>query len=323
MTGGKSLEGYECCGTRSRQQRSSLFSLEECGVSCFLPLPLRFPWSPGPTTRVNRRTAWLPTGRTGRRHGPWSPEFVRVFAQQHVFGGVQESPVALFAYLLAHSCNNTGLGVGLNFVVTTLLQQFRVVERLRFLLWHPWEHDAKKAAPLRLPGNLTAQGKDKDLVTCEHGCIRVLVSDRTAPTNHLHMSLVILKPGCEIPPLRAASLEVYTVLAGSGMVSQQGVVETSSIGTGQAWVVDPGCFRWVSNRNGSTDLVLLRTTDRLGPYALASSAMNRIRPDPNRRTTSSMAALAATTTTNMGSTLTESMRQVQQMASDYVQQQRS
>lgn len=199
------------------------------------------------------------------------------------------------------------------------------MERLRFLLWHPWGGDAKKAAPLRLPTSLTAatavttQGDNKALVSSEHGSIRVLVSDRTAPTNHLHMSLVILKPGCEIPPLRAASLEVYTVLAGSGMVSQQGVVETSSIATGQAWVVDPGCFRWVSNLNGSTDLVLLRTTDRLPPYALASSAMNRIRPDPTRRTSSS----AFDAATCMGSTLSESMRQVQQMASDYIEQQRS
>lgn len=110
-----------------------------------------------------------------------------------------------------------------------------------------------------------------------------------------------------MPTARAASLEVYQVLSGSGHVSQQGVTTTCCVVAGQLWVVDPGSLRWINNPHTSlTDLVLLRTVDAQATvYNQTNSPLNRITQDAAHRTMSVLEQVSA------------SVRQYGKMACDY------
>ena len=185
----------------------------------------------------------------------------------------------------------TGLGVGLHLLLTTLLQQFRIVERFRLYLTKAYE--TKEAYPWRLPDSFLTNNKDRVLVENEFGSVKLLVSSEDAPTSTLQITLITIRPGCEMISTRAASLEVYQVLSGSGRVSQQGIVESGTVDTGKLWVVDPGSMRWISNhstdKKSTEDLVLLRTVDSISSslsYASPTHVLNRIAMDPNKQTLS-------------------------------------
>lgn len=219
-------------------------------------------------------------------------------------------------YFCNHFSGRTGLGVGAKILVTVVLERFRVVERLRLFFYKTW--DDKVEAPLRVPRKIVDHATDdtsaddeegnKVVVECQYGSIYWVVSPKIAPSSKLHMALVIIRPGCELTAARAASLEMYQVLSGSGRVSQQGISETFTISTGDLWMVDPGSFRWISNRDSKTaDLVLVRTVDaNIFTYNSANSAVNCIHVDPNRRTTTVMDRFR------------ESVTKFHQMASSYV-----
>ena len=215
---------------------------------------------------------------------------------------------SLFFFLLS------GLGVGVNLLLT-LLQQFRVMERLRLYMTKTWE--LKEDSPWRLPHDMLLQLGVNDeptgnvLMESAYGSIRVLVSSRVAATSTLQMSVITIHPGCELYTAKSAAVEVYQVLAGKGWVSQQGVGTTSQISVGKLWVVDPGSVRWISNRvkqgssalsstigssvgRGQADLVLLRTVDSaVSSYAVADSPLNRITMDPAHRSLSIMEQFTA------------------------------
>lgn len=217
----------------------------------------------------------------------------------------------------------------MNLLVTTFLQQFRVVERLRLYMVKTWEN--KEDAPLRTPRNMfdlmdssTADGAGTinngdnstyQLVTeSQYGSIHLLLSPQTAPTSTLQVALLTIRPGCELTAARATSLEFYQVVSGTASVSQQGVSETATMGPGDVWIVEPGSFRWLSNRGGgqsggktNDDLVLLRTVDsRVATYADAQSPVNCIHMDPGCRTKSVMNRFVA------------SVKSLQQLASNYM-----
>lgn len=200
--------------------------------------------------------------------------------------------------------------MGLNLLLATLVQQFRIVERFRLYMTKTWE--SKEAAPWRLPRNLSinddstkaAKQKDDMLVQSKFGSVRVLVSSGAMATSTLQMTLITIRPGCEMMATRAAALEVYQVLAGVGRVSQQGIVASADVDTGQVWVVDPGSMRWISNRdrnNGTTDLVLLRTVDSaLPPYTSSTHLLNRIVMDPTHQSLSLYEKFSASVKQSMG-----------------------
>jgi len=203
------------------------------------------------------------------------------------------------------------LGVGLHLLLTTLLQQFRIVERFRLYMTKQWE--TKEAFPWRLPnplllnGDATTTSSHRILVQNEFGTVRLLVSFQDAATSTLHMTLITIRPGCEMIATRAASLEVYQVVKGFGRVSQQGIVESCTVETGDLWVVDPGSMRWISNhstdKKTTEDLVLLRTVDRSpssSPYASPTHVLNRIAMDPNKQTLSLYEKFTASIRQKMG-----------------------
>ena len=199
---------------------------------------------------------------------------------------------------------HTGLGMGVQLLLATFLQQFRIVERFRLYFTKTWE--AKDASPWRIPNNFlqltektlassssdkedssSSSSKDSFLFQSTHGSVRVLVSSAQAATSSMQMAIITLRPSGEMPTARAASLEVYQVLSGTGHVSQQGVTTTHQVTAGQLWVVDPGSLRWMNNPSTTTDLVVLRTVDaKAAVYNASGSALNRITQDSARRTLS-------------------------------------
>jgi quercetin dioxygenase-like cupin family protein len=216
------------------------------------------------------------------------------------------------------------LGAGLQLLVSEAFNHFRILERLRLYWNKSWVQ--KEDAPWRLPQNfvdaglLESDAKDYShtLVDSSYGSIRLLVTPHNAATSTLHMSVIALAPGCELSSARAASLEVYQVLSGTGLVSQQGIHAASEINAGQLWVVDSGCVRWISNNGtktstpSTTQLVLLRVVDRCttssSTYGSADSELNRIVLDPGQRTRSIVEQFVSA-----------SMRHITRVASDYFQ----
>lgn len=118
------------------------------------------------------------------------------------------------------------------------------------------------------------------------GTVSLLLSSKTAPTDHLNVHLLTLAADCEIPSRHAPGVEFYYVITGEGTFSQQGVAKTQLIGPGDCFVVDVGHMRWIrSARRGTEPLVLLRATD--GGHAYTNgSYKDAIRLDPNHKTTS-------------------------------------
>jgi mannose-6-phosphate isomerase-like protein (cupin superfamily) len=160
--------------------------------------------------------------------------------------------------------------------------QLRWWERSR-LFWKYWFNmdETKELFPYRTP----VQGVHAEATwASEDGSVRVLVSPSTAATSSLHVSLLTLPPGRELPSTTAAGVEFYYVVscASEGATfSQQGVIETSQLKPGDCFVVDAGSMRWISNAAAKAEpLVLLRATD--GGERYSQAGMDRIRMDPNR-----------------------------------------
>jgi mannose-6-phosphate isomerase-like protein (cupin superfamily) len=158
-------------------------------------------------------------------------------------------------------------------------QQFRIHARCR-LLWQSCWDEVMNHMLLRLPINLLEASQFKREAS-QHGLVSRLATHRNTTTSTLHVTILSLAPGTEMPSLHSSGVEFYYVLSGVGMFSQQGVFETATISKGDAFVVDVGAMRWLSNSKGSEDLVLLRATD--GGALYDRPAMNLIRWDPNRK----------------------------------------
>jgi mannose-6-phosphate isomerase-like protein (cupin superfamily) len=217
------------------------------------------------------------------------------------------------------------LGIGLSLFWATLSSEFKLGERCRQLArtWLYWE--GADEAPLRRPvpllqdeaaaaiGKAVTGGSASDalrfLQRDGHGSVREIVSSRTASTRCLHGVTVTIRPGREMSPSRSRGVELYYVLSGSGVVSQQGIVDTSPIRAGDCFVVDLGRMRWIANPDAiAEDLVLLRVSDGGGPGATGCVGFGDvIRLDPNWR--------SATTTLEA---IKDGVRQAHSMARDYV-----
>lgn len=157
-------------------------------------------------------------------------------------------------------------------------------------------------APLRLPSSF----EDANLEYIQKGTdgsIQLLVSPKNAGTWRLNVAVLTIPSGRELPPRRAAAVEFYYVLSGTGLVSQQGLMETYEFKPGDCFIVDPGSMRWISNKPGIEDLVLMRTTDGGSKYCQRTFEL--IRKDPNRRP-------------SVMESLRESFHQLQILARDYV-----
>jgi len=174
------------------------------------------------------------------------------------------------------------LGTGLSLLVSSLSQQFGIGERCKTLWQYCWNFEKKADVPLRVPSTLDA-ARLEFIVKSDDGTIRRLVSPENAGTWKLNVSTLTLLPGRELPSRRARAVEFYHVLSGKGLFSQQGINETSQVEAGDCFVVDPGSMRWISNSNGTENLVLLRATD--GGIAYSRPDFDVIRRDPNRRVT--------------------------------------
>jgi mannose-6-phosphate isomerase-like protein (cupin superfamily) len=168
--------------------------------------------------------------------------------------------------------------MGLSLAYTALMQEFRFMEKARLIWKSYWYY--KEKAPFRMPV-LVADASDVFVSQMSaFGSVRVLVSPAVAATSFLHVSLLTVQPNCEIAPRKSRSVEFYYVIAGSGLFSQQGVIETARIKVGTGFVVDPGSMRWIANR-GSEALILMRASD--GGSLYSKRDFDPIRMDPSRK----------------------------------------
>jgi mannose-6-phosphate isomerase-like protein (cupin superfamily) len=179
--------------------------------------------------------------------------------------------------------------------------RFRLHSRIR-LLWQSCWDETSDSMLLRSPENLKRLLQSKQ-DTSEIGSVSMIVTPNTAATSSLHVSVLTLPPGTEMASQYAPAVELYYVLSGTGLFSQQGVFETASISKDDAFVVDPNAIRWLSNSKGIEELVLLRVTDGGAQYN--GTGANAIRYDPNRKPS----ALEQ---------LSSGIRQVHKMAKDIV-----
>lgn len=167
--------------------------------------------------------------------------------------------------------------------------------RLAYKVW--W---GTNDAPLRKPLPLL-QIEGKNVQKGEEGKVAVLVSQEVVASPTLHVTVLTLAPGAELPSQTSRGAEFYFVVSGSGNFSQQYINGNFEINSRDVFMVDPGSIRWISNRNGKEDLVLLRTCDSGN-----SSYPNKgdcLRMDPG---------LKALTTVAMDQ-LREGIRRVQEM----------
>lgn len=186
---------------------------------------------------------------------------------------------------------------------SSLTSYFRIPERLHLLYLYFTNVDATKDLyPYRQP---TRAIDTETIKQTEEGFVKLVLSPDTAATGSLNVSLLSVKPGCEIPPSRSAGVEFYYIVSGSGSFSQQGVVETKPVQEGDCVVVGAFNMRWMSNK-GRDDLVLLRATDGGDNYGHERSSVNVIRRDPMQK--KSVANLAK---------ITSGVRKMQEAAREY------
>lgn len=190
-------------------------------------------------------------------------------------------------FLTNHPQNSSQsvFGLGCSLLYNNLTTRFRVSERFRLFWLYWWNLDeSRDLTPYRSPS--PALDASEFIQQSADGSVRLLLSPNTAATSTLHVSLVSIVPGREMPSRKARGVEFYYVVAGRGVFSQQGVVETKAVQPGDCFVVDSGNMRWISNNKASKeDLVLLRATDGGLQYSSRSHA-DRIRRDPNHRASS-------------------------------------
>ena len=253
-------------------------------------------------------------------------------------------------------------------------------QKIKYLLLSPLYNGYiscvdKREVPLRKPtrivgtkntngtnGNTQSQGRrqqdvdsrpavpsDHDVTSTEYGSVTRLLSPDLASslvtTETLHISWICIRPHCELPSQTSPPfVEFYYVLSGSGRVSQQGMIETMTITTGDAFVVDPCSMRWISclttSRRGSSEdedddsihdhdnqsdndsLILLRVTDGGSLYSKAE--WNHIRLDPvhaerlvRQQSSSSRSRRSLTTKSGWQQLVSQGMHRVQQWAAEY------
>jgi mannose-6-phosphate isomerase-like protein (cupin superfamily) len=210
---------------------------------------------------------------------------------------------------------------------SSILVQFRVVERLR--LWQRYCFNTDESLtlyPFRVPISLVdvqnEAGKVKNAAeTPDDGSIRLLVTPRTAVTNSMHISLVCIAPGRELTSNKSPAVEFYYVVSSPAIgafFSQQGVIQTTSLKTGDCFVVDIGSMRWISNRDGSSPLLLIRVTDGGLRYDYAS-ATEQIRLDSTlKKNQNRSIGIVRVSTMDR---LKDGLRQVQSIAKKYVYRQ--
>ena len=192
---------------------------------------------------------------------------------------------------------------------------------------------------------------DHDVTSTEFGSVTRLLSpdlvSSLVTTETLHISWICIQPNCELPSQTSPPfVEFYYVLSGSGRVSQQGMIETMTITTGDAFVVDPCSMRWISClttfRRGSSEdedddihdhdnqssdndssLILLRVTDGGSLYSKAE--WNHIRLDPvhaerlirQQSNSNSRSRRSWTTKSGWQQLVSQGMHRVQQLAAEY------
>ena len=114
---------------------------------------------------------------------------------------------------------------------------------------NPQENDTRATAASRLAPNL---GSVCQLVSPG------MNSSFDASTS-LHISLIVLEAHAEMPSQESSDYyEFYHVLSGQGCYSQQGLIDTQSIQSGDVFVIDPLSIRWIANKaapakQGATD----------------------------------------------------------------------
>ncbi|KAL7577820.1 hypothetical protein ACA910_010570 [Epithemia clementina (nom. ined.)] len=184
---------------------------------------------------------------------------------------------------------------------------------------------------------------DYEITSTEYGSVTRLLSPdlAVATTDTLHISLISIRPNCEMPSQTSPPYaEFYYVISGSGLVSQQGVIETLKVQAGQAFVVDPLSMRWISCSSrrpavssGSLDeeyskqmseddtLVLLRVTD--GGSLYSKEEWNQIRLDPVyterllRSSSGTTLAMASSFGRNSLKIVSQGLARVQKLAAGY------
>jgi hypothetical protein len=203
------------------------------------------------------------------------------------------------------------------------MNELRIMERCRLLWRYFWNTNEKLVLfPFRKPGNIinaTFMAElVKNAVECnDDGSIRLLVTPQTVATKSLHISVVTIEPGRELPTIRVTAVEFYYVISCSitgTNFSQQGVIETSSLQHGDFFVIDYNNMRWISNHAGTVPLVLLRITDG-GLRTTNCTKEEQIRLDQNIKKQLSKSSLSRISTMDK---LMDGWRQVQTIAMKYV-----
>lgn len=152
----------------------------------------------------------------------------------------------------------------------------------------------------------------------DDGSVRLLVTPQTAATGTLHVSLICIGKGRELPSCYAPAVEFYYVVScpdGGCSFSQQGVTETSILKTGDCFVVDAGNMRWITNRAGLSPLLLLRVTDGGSRYNRPNST-EQIKLDPTLKKNQNRNSYFQRVTTM--ERLKDGLRQVHDLALKYV-----
>jgi mannose-6-phosphate isomerase-like protein (cupin superfamily) len=199
--------------------------------------------------------------------------------------------------------------MGLSLFYSSLLHEFRIAERVRLTWKWWWAYGSSDEAPLRKPVKVLARIVNENIQNGDGGSIRILVSPQMIATPSLEVAVVTLVPGAEMPSQTSRGVEFYYVLSGNGQFSQQFVNDTSYIGHGDGFAVDPGVTRWMSNSRGTEDLILLRVTDAGRWRCTINNDILRI--DPNLR------SLANNGISALGQ-VANGVRRVNEMAKGYV-----
>lgn len=180
-------------------------------------------------------------------------------------------------------------GLGFSYLYYHIITRYRISEYFRLLWLYCWNVDERKdLSPFRIPTSVTTLTTPSSSTATtasipsltNDGSVRLLLSPHTAITPSLHVTLLTIQPGQEIPSHRARAVEFYYVVSGSGSYSQQGVVDTYRLQSKDCFVVEYGHLRWIANGvSNRENLILLRVTDGGLEYC-----PDRIRSDPNIRT---------------------------------------
>ena len=180
--------------------------------------------------------------------------------------------------------NLTVFGLGCTLLYSTLSSRFRLSERFRLFWFYLWNTDeTKDLTPFRCPAPASEATQLLQQTRDGESSVKLILSPNTTATSTLHVSVLTIAPGRELPSYPARAVEFYFVLSGAGSFSQQGVVETHAVAPGDCFVVDVGRMRWIANRKTNvSDLVLLRCTDGGLSYSRLHPA-DRIRRDPNHK----------------------------------------